>query len=64
MKKKYKQPEENNGENILNEPLAEYITEKGMKFSPPLTEEELQNAITSDELLEYVLKKIDGLPGK
>lgn len=64
MKKKYEQPEESNEANQVNEPVAEYNTETDMTFSPPLTEEELKNAITGDELLEYIFDKIDKLPGK
>ncbi|MDH6341708.1 DNA-binding transcriptional regulator LsrR (DeoR family) [Parabacteroides sp. PFB2-12] len=61
MKKKYEQPQENNEANDLHEPMAEYITETEMIPSPPLTEEELANALTGEEFLETVLDHIDKL---
>jgi len=60
MKNKDKYSQENNKSNKVNEPLAKYE----MTFSPPLTEDELKEAITRDELLEYIFDKIDKLPGK
>ncbi len=64
MKKEYQQPEENNQENQLNEPAVGYGTETEMIFSPPLTEEELENAITGDELREHMRKNIHDLFNK
>lgn len=64
MKKEYEQSEENNETDKVNEPEAAYRAETEMTFSPPLTEEELADAITGDELLEYIFNKIDKLPGK
>lgn len=61
MKKKYEEPEENNEANILNEPLAEYVTETEMIPSPPLTEEELANALTGEELREHMREHIHKL---
>jgi len=61
MKKKYEQPEENSDSNKVNEPLADYGTETQITFSPPLTEEELKEAITGDELREYMHSFIDEL---
>ncbi len=59
-------PGQNPGGNVLREPAIQYgrQEETEMAFSPPLTEDELKNAITGDELLDYILKKIDKLPGK
>jgi len=65
MTKKYSQPEEeDNQENNLNEPTTEYGMETEMTFSPPLTEEELAEAITGEELLEAVKKHIHELFNK
>ncbi|MCD7936961.1 MAG: hypothetical protein LUG98_08895 [Tannerellaceae bacterium] len=58
MEKKYKHFEENPGKNMLEEPIAAYTRATDMPFSPPLTEEELKNAITGEELLERVLPQI------
>ena len=64
MKKKYEHPEEHNEANNLNEPVAEYHTETEMIPSPPLTEEELANAITGDELREHMREHIHKLFNK
>ncbi|MCD8179272.1 MAG: hypothetical protein LUE98_18450 [Tannerellaceae bacterium] len=63
MEKKYKHEEENPGNNVLKEPAIQYSkqAETGMTFSPPLTEEELKNAMTGDELREYMRKHIHAL---
>jgi len=57
MKNKNKSPQEDNNSNKVNEPLAKYE----MTFSPPLTEEELKDSITGDELREYMHTFIDEL---
>ncbi|MCC8188261.1 MAG: hypothetical protein LIP08_12365, partial [Bacteroides sp.] len=67
MKKRYNLPQEEDAEkNMVNEPAMEYEynIETERIYSPPLTEEELKDAITGDELLEYIFDKIDKLPGK
>jgi len=61
MTRKDEHPEEYRESNKVNEPLADYGTETEMTFSPPLTEEELKEAITGDELREYMHKFIDEL---
>ncbi|MCD7973272.1 MAG: hypothetical protein LUG18_11515 [Candidatus Azobacteroides sp.] len=61
MKKKYGLPEENNEADNVNEPAASFNTDTEMTFSPPLTEEELKNAMTGDELREYMRKHIHEL---
>jgi len=53
-----------NASNRVSESLTDYGTETDMFYSPPLTEEELKETITGEELLEYVLDKIYKLPGK
>jgi len=64
MKKQYKPLEENPEDNMVREPEATpYDIETEMTFSPPLTEEELQNALTTDEVIkvwcEYIDEKFD-----
>ncbi len=64
MKKQYKPLEENPEDNMVREPEAiPYDIETEMTFSPPLTEEELQNALTTDEVIkvwcEYIDEKFD-----
>ncbi|GEM_PF-2735752 len=61
MNKNYKQPKEDNEANKVNEPIAAYRTDTEMIPSPPLTEEELANAMTGDEFLDTVLAHIDKL---
>lgn len=61
MKKEYEQPEENKETDKVNDPEAAYRAETEMTFSPPLTEEELADAITGDELREYMYQRIDEL---
>lgn len=61
MKKEYEQPEENNESNKANEPEAAYKAETEMTFSPPLTEEDLADAMTGEEFLDAVLAHIDEL---
>ncbi|MCD8044669.1 MAG: hypothetical protein LUH10_16670 [Tannerellaceae bacterium] len=63
MEKKYKHEEETPGKNVLKEPAIQYSkqAETEIEFSPPLTEEELKNAITGDELLEYMYDHIHKL---
>ncbi|MDL2309971.1 hypothetical protein LJC39_02500 [Parabacteroides sp. OttesenSCG-928-B22] len=64
MKKKYEQPKENNAANDLHEPMTEYITETEITPSPPLTEEELANALTGEELREHMREHIHKLFNK
>jgi len=64
MKKKDKHPEEYNEPDKVSEPLADYGTETEMTFSPPLTDEELEDSITGDELLEAVTNHIHELFSK
>ncbi len=67
MEKRYDLLQEEDPEkNMVNEPAMEYEynMETERICSPPLTEEELKDAITGDELLEYIFDKIDKLPGK
>ncbi|MCD7938549.1 MAG: hypothetical protein LUG98_16950 [Tannerellaceae bacterium] len=59
--KKYKLPEENDLTDKLSEPAIEYHRTMEMKLSPPLTEEELNDCITTEELLESVYIHIDTL---
>ena len=60
MEKKYTSNEEEQQDNILREPAISYgkYTEEEIIGSPPLTEEELANAITGEELLERVIPRI------
>jgi len=64
MKKKYDLPEENPENNMVREPMAEYQRATDMKFSPPLTDEELKNAITGDDFWGDILDYVDELYGK
>ena len=64
MNKEYEQPKEDNNTNEVNEPTAQYKSDTEMTFSPPLTEEELTNAITGDELREYMHQHIHELFNK
>lgn len=69
MEKKYELPEESNDENIAHEPAPEYGTDYGMETDeelreqPPLTQEDLDNALTGEEFtglwIEYIQKKFD-----
>ncbi|MCC8186508.1 MAG: hypothetical protein LIP08_03075 [Bacteroides sp.] len=64
MTKHYKPLEENPEDNVVGEPEAiPYDIETEMTFSPPLPEEELKNALTTDEVIkvwcEYIDEKFD-----
>ncbi|MCD7932524.1 MAG: hypothetical protein LUH15_14880 [Tannerellaceae bacterium] len=61
MKKKYKHEEENPGNNVLKEPAIQYSkqAETEMTFSPPLTEEELAESMSTEEFKQYWFKCID-----
>ena len=54
MEKKYPQPEDNSEENIAREPEVEYgmEIEEDLYPQPPLTEEELKNALTGDQVIK------------
>ncbi|MCD8194438.1 MAG: hypothetical protein LUD74_07845 [Tannerellaceae bacterium] len=63
MEKKYKHIPDTSGESKVNEPIASYNNIE-QDTGLPLTEEELKETITRDELLEYIFERIDKLPGK
>ncbi|MDR2920626.1 MAG: hypothetical protein LBV72_14835 [Tannerella sp.] len=50
----YDNPEEDNNTNEVNEPAAQYESETEMTFSPPLTEEELAEALTTEQVKEHL----------
>jgi len=53
MKKKDKDPEKYNVTTPINEPMLEYSRETAMAFSPPLTDEELENSMSTDEFKKF-----------
>ncbi|MCD7973274.1 MAG: hypothetical protein LUG18_11525 [Candidatus Azobacteroides sp.] len=59
MKKKYDLPEENIEADKVNEPLTPLNTNTEMSFSPPLTEEELAESMSTEEFKHYWFKCID-----
>ncbi|MCD8166844.1 MAG: hypothetical protein LUE93_12455 [Bacteroides sp.] len=67
MKKRYDLPEEEDNfeKNMVNEPAAPaYGMQAEMTYSPPLTEEELKNTITTEELLDDITQYIHELFAK
>ncbi len=60
MKKKYKINDKSQQNNVVQEPAIPYgnYAETDMELSPPLTEEELKNLLTKEELLERVIPRI------
>lgn len=67
MRKKYTPPEDDSEDNVLREPAPQYVPECEMEMDedsypqPPLTQEELDNALTTDQLIERVDKHINTL---
>ncbi|MCD8265455.1 MAG: hypothetical protein LUD02_15945 [Tannerellaceae bacterium] len=61
MEKKYQHAEEKPETNTVSEPTLNYSLPTGIKSSPPLTEEELADSITGEELLEHIYQYIDNL---
>ncbi len=60
MKKQYKPLEENPEDNMVREPEAiPYDIETELTFSPPLTEEEWAESMSTEEFKEYWFKCID-----
>ncbi|MCD8042945.1 MAG: hypothetical protein LUH10_07750 [Tannerellaceae bacterium] len=55
MEKKYEQPKEN--DRTLNEPAIKYGVQEEMKILP-LTEEDLKDCITGEELREFMHQMI------
>ncbi|MCD7976933.1 MAG: hypothetical protein LUG51_07165 [Tannerellaceae bacterium] len=59
MGKKYEYEEMKPEERGVSEPMMEYLAKP--KLSPALTEEDMQELITGDELIEYMDHFIDEL---
>ncbi|MCD7936349.1 MAG: hypothetical protein LUG98_05775 [Tannerellaceae bacterium] len=46
---------------MINEPAIEYTRNADMSFPPPLTEEELEKALTTEQVKEHLHKHIHKL---